>query len=431
MSRLEEMEDNISHRRLNINLKEVVEQKSALASLRSECNLLRERRNSIAGSLKDASLADDARKSLVTEGSALKKQLASLESREKSLTGEMNLHLSLLPNFSHPSAPKTEAKLLSLEGSQPFEGGLPSWWKDHQQFGVEQGLLDFATASAVSGGKFVYLRGMAAKLEQALIAWSSAKLSQWGFELVYPPELVQSEFLQACGFQVRDASSHVYKMQGSPETCLIGTSEISLAATFYKKTLTSAELPLRLAGVSHCFRQEAGGRGAANKGLYRLHQFSKVEMFIVCTPEQEALEFERLIAIQTDLYRSLGLHFRIVDMPLHDLGHPAARKIDMEAWMPSRNDYGEISSTSMVTDYQARRLQTRLRLPTGLLTYPHFLNGTAAAIPRLLLCILEQYQQPDGTLDIPEVLLPYMPTESLADADSPFQEPPPLTFSLL
>lgn len=235
-----------------------------------------------------------------------------------------------------------------------------------------------------------------------------------GFVPYSTPDLVRAPSVEKCGFQPRAEGTQVYSIEGS-DLCLTGTAEIPLGAIHMDDTLAEAQLPLRLCGFGHCFRTEAGAAGAATRGLYRLHQFSKVELFILATPEQSDALHAELLEFETALFTELGLHFKVLDMPTHDLGAPAYRKFDVEAWMPGLNRYGEISSASNCTDYQARRLNIRYR-PAGAdaagkkqpLRFVHTLNATACAVPRMLIAILENNQQADGSVVVPEALRPFL-----------------------
>lgn len=263
----------------------------------------------------------------------------------------------------------------------------------------------------MSGSKFYYLRGAAAILELALINWAMQRVStKHGFEAITTPDLVRGHVLERCGFQPRGENSQVYGVQGH-DLYLAGTAEIPLGGLFIDRTFAESELPVRVAAFGHCFRTEAGAAGAAGRGLYRVHQFSKVEMFVVCHPSQSDALLEELVAIEEEMFQDLGLHFVSLDMPSDDLGAPANKKVDIEAWMPGLARYGEVSSASNCTDYQARRLNIRFKPSGGASNAPssfcHTLNATAAAVPRLIVAILENFQRDDGSVVVPEVLRSY------------------------
>ncbi|KAH7291013.1 hypothetical protein KP509_30G073100 [Ceratopteris richardii] len=290
--------------------------------------------------------------------------------------------------------------------------------KNHVELGESLELMDFEAAAEVSGTKFYYLKNEGMLLELALVNWALSELVKRGFVPYSTPDLVRSSVIEKCGFQPRGSNTQVYSVEGT-DLCLAGTAEILLGGLYMDQILSEKQLPLKLVAFSHCFRTEAGAAGSATRGLYRVHQFSKLEMFVICKPEDSERFHEELISIEEELFSSLGLHFKILDMPTEDLGAPAYRKYDFEAWMPGLDRYGEISSASNCTDYQSRRLSIRYRptddiiLPTGKkgkapLQFAHTLNATAVAVPRMIVSILENFQQSDGSILIPKVLQPYM-----------------------
>lgn len=300
--------------------------------------------------------------------------------------------------------------------------------KNHVDVLESLDLIDFDSASVVSGSKFYYLRGAAAMLELALVNWALQCAMAKGFTPITTPDLVRESVLEKCGFQPRADNTQTYSVTDS-DLCLTGTAEVPLGGIYMDKVVEEAVLPIKMAAFGHCFRTEAGAAGAAGKGLYRVHQFSKVEMFVICTPEESDALHEELIGIEEEMFTALGLHYKILDMPSGDLGAPAYRKFDVEAWMPGLQRYGEISSASNCTDYQARRLNIRYRVaakpdaargddteapkkkkakkgsPTA---FCHTLNATACAVPRMIVAIMENFQQADGSVVVPEVLRPYL-----------------------
>ena len=230
-----------------------------------------------------------------------------------------------------------------------------------------------------------------------------------GFTPFITPDVAKEEILNGIGFNPRGAESNIYTIEGT-DTCLVGTAEITLGG-YYKDTILNKEdLPIKMTGLSHCFRREAGGAGQYSKGLYRVHQFSKLEMFIYCLPEESESYHKEILAIEEEIFQGLGLPYRIVDTATGDLGAPAYRKFDIEAWMPGRGDegeYGEVTSTSNCTDYQARSLNIRYRDDDGKIKFVHMLNGTAVALSRAMVAVIENYQNEDGSITIPEALKVY------------------------
>jgi len=413
--------DNIRSRNSAANLDLVLELYDQYLALQKEVERLRAERNAVANKMK-GKLDPSVRQALVEEGKNLKEALIGLEEDLVELTDKLQLEAQSIPNATHPDVPvgSEESSVVRKEvGSQrSFNFTI----KDHLQLGKELDLFDFDAAAEVSGSKFYYLKNEAVLLEMALINWAISEVSKKGFTPLITPEIVRSSVVEKCGFQPRAQNTQVYSIENSDQ-CLIGTAEIPVGGIHMDSILLDSALPLKYVAYSHCFRTEAGAAGAATRGLYRVHQFSKVEMFIFCRPEESDKWHEELITIEEDLYASLGLHFKTLDMATGDLGAPAYRKFDIEAWMPGLERYGEISSASNCTDYQSRRLGIRYR-PTpsepppanakkgkaagGPTQFVHTLNATAVAVPRLIVCILENFQQDDGSIVIPEPLRPFM-----------------------
>ena len=308
----------------------------------------------------------------------------------------------------HPDAPVGK---LDTENLEVKKVGTPRKFdfepKDHVQIAEELDLLDFDRGTKVSGPKFYYLKNDAVFLEQALIQYALNTLRKHGFELFITPDVAREEVLKGIGFNPRGNESNVYAIE-EEGTCLVATAEITLGGYHSGEILDKAKLPLLYGGLSHCFRREAGAAGQFSKGLYRVHQFDKVEMFVYSTPEQSDELHAKLREIEEEIFTGLGIPFHVVDTCTGDLGAPAYRKWDLEAWMPGRNggEYGEVTSTSNCTEYQARRLNIKYKDDDGKNKYVHTLNGTAIAVGRAMLAILENYQNEDGSVTIPEVLVP-------------------------
>ena len=280
--------------------------------------------------------------------------------------------------------------------------------KDHVQLGQDLDIIDFDTATRVSGTKFYYLKNEGVILELALVRYALDILMKKGFTLFTTPDVAKTEILEGIGFNPRGPESNVYTVEGEG-SCLIGTAEITLGGYYSGTVIDRDKLPLRLAGLSHCFRREAGAAGQFSKGLYRVHQFTKVEMFSYCLPEDSDRIHEELRGIEEEIFSGLGIPFRVVDTCTGDLGAPAYRKWDLEAWMPGRNggEWGEVTSTSNCTDYQARRLNVKYKDEDGKNKHVHMLNGTAIACSRGLIAVIENFQRADGSVGIPEALIPY------------------------
>ncbi len=400
---------NAELRNVQVDIPEIVKLYDQRNSLLGELESLRNQRNENARQMKQK-LTDDDRAALIQEGRRIKEQIPEMESHVKRIEDELFLKAGSVPNLTHPDVPVgngEESNKVLKHVSTPPRFDFPV--KDHLELGTELDLIDFDSAAQVSGTKFYYLKNEAVFLELALIRYAMDVLKRHGFVPMITPDIAREEVVSGIGFSPRGPESNIYTLEGN-EGCLVGTAEITLGGYVGSRILKHDELPLKLAGFSHCFRREAGAAGQFSKGLYRVHQFSKVEMFVYTAPDQSEAMLEQLLTIEEEIAQGLGLAYRVVDTCTGDLGGPAYRKYDIEAWMPGRGEsgeYGEITSTSNCTDYQARRLGTRYRDANGKPQHVHMLNGTAIAVSRALVCILENGQQRDGSVRIPETLVPY------------------------
>jgi len=305
--------------------------------------------------------------------------------------------LALLPNVPAPdAAPGPEDEVVREVGELPQ---LPFTPRDHLELAGE--LIDTERAAKLSGARFAYLRGELVTLELALVGWALQKLRGHGFEAVIPPVLVRERALYGTGF-LPDTEQQLYRL-ADDELYLTGTSEVALASLHDGEIIDAERLPLRYAGFSPCFRREAGAAGKDTRGIFRVHQFDKVEMFAFVAPEESAGEHERILAIEEEILRELQLPYRVVNIAVGDLGSSAAKKYDCEVWLPSEGRYRELTSCSNTTDYQARRLDIRLRRE-GKTQMAHTLNGTAVAVGRTIIALLENGQRDDGTVELPPVL---------------------------
>lgn len=411
----------IARQATSANPQEIVRLYEEFLRLSQETDRVRAARNENSTAMKKK-LEPEERQALIERGKALKDELEGLEAALSSAETALQREGQRLPNLTHPDVPvggEDVAAVLSEVGTAP---SFPFETKDHLALGEALDIIDFETGAIVAGSKFYYLRREAALLELALINWAMHKAAARGFLPMTTPDLVRESVFEKCGFQPRADNTQIYGVRDSG-MCLTGTAEIPLGGVYMDKIVSESDLPIKMAAFGHCFRTEAGAAGAAGRGLYRVHQFSKVEMFVVCTPEQSNQLHDELLDLEIEMFRDLGLHFKVLDMPTEDLGAPAYRKYDIEAWMPGLERYGEISSASNCTDYQSRRLNIRYRpkeaaAPAGEAKggkvkktptqFVHTLNATACAVPRMIVAILENFQQEDGSVVIPEVLRPYM-----------------------
>jgi seryl-tRNA synthetase len=369
---------------------------------------------------------DAARKQeLIAEGKRLREQVGALEKHVKQVETDLHAALLTIPNMTHPDAPigttGDDNKVLRRWGEPRKFEFTP---RDHVALAEALDLVDFEAGASVAGQKFYYLKNEAALLELALVQYAMTALVREGYTPVITPDVARVEVLEGIGFLPRDPDPEkrqIYSIADS-DLCLIATAEITLGGMHRDKVFDELQLPLKYVGLSHCFRTEAGAPGRDTRGLYRVHQFTKVEMFVFCAPDQsEAIHLE-LLRIEESIFQGLGLPYHVIDTCSGDLGGPAYRKYDLEAWMPGRGQggaYGEVTSTSNCTDYQARRLAVRYKVPGQKGTrFVHTLNGTAVAVTRAILAILENYQQADGSVTVPDVLRPWIAKDRIGPRHS-------------
>lgn len=324
--------------------------------------------------------------------------------------------LKLVPNMTHPDAPlgtEIDFKVLTTEGNIPqfrnkgwFSSGDKFQPKDHEELMLTLDVIDFERGAKTTGAKFYFTKNELVLLNNALIQYGIDILRKHSFVIMETPDIVKNEILSGVGFVPRGPESNTYALEET-DLSLIATAEIPLGGYHSNEKIDLSKGPLKYAGISHCFRKEAGTYGKASKGLYRVHQFTKLEMFVYCKPEDSNNMHEELLAIEREIVDGLGIPYRVIDTASQDLGAPAYRKFDIEAWMVMNQDYSEITSTSNCTDYQARRLGVRYRDESGKTRFAHTLNGTAVVTSRFPIAIFENFQQKDGSIKIPKVLQKY------------------------
>jgi seryl-tRNA synthetase len=341
-----------------------------------------------------------------------REQLARLSARGRELSDEVagvlsqrDAELASLPNLPAAGAPDSDQVLREV-------GEAGKTGRDHLELAGER--IDVARAARVSGSRFAYLRGDLALLEVALVSYAMQRLVKEGFEPVIPPVLVRDRALYGTGM-LPDTEQQIYRL-ADDDLYLVGTSEVSLASLHEDEILPGDALPRRYAGFSTCFRREAGAAGKDTRGIFRVHQFDKVEMFCFVEPDQAPAEHERLLSIEESILQELQIPYRVVAIAVNDLGASAARKYDCEAWLPGQGRYRELTSCSDTTDYQARRLDIRYRPHEGRPAHLNTLNGTAVAVGRTIIALLENGQQDDGSVVLPDVLRPFGAPEVLAPA---------------
>ncbi|MEN9558387.1 MAG: seryl-tRNA synthetase [Candidatus Parcubacteria bacterium] len=410
---------NVAARHVSVDVDALLKVDEERLALLKEVETLRKERNEVAGRMKG--IGADERDALIQRGKEIKEMLSVKEAVFTQIDQAWTALLLQIPNMSHPSTPMGKDDHDNVEVRRFGEPASIPDAKDHLQLGEMHDLIDFERGAKVAGAKFYFLKGRLVILEQALIRFAIDQCIKHGFTPMTTPDVARDTVLVGTGFNPRGPESQIYSLENS-DLSLIGTAEITVGGYHMDEVIPEAELPRRYVALSHCYRTEAGTYGRESYGLYRVHQFSKVEMFVLATPEQSEALHEELLRIEEDIWKQLEVPFRVVDICTGDLGGPAYRKYDLEAWMPGkssdkkealRGDWGEVTSTSNCTDYQARRLNTKVRRTSGETEFLHTLNGTAVSLARALVAIMENGQQEDGSIHIPKALVPYCGFETL------------------
>ncbi|KAI9094621.1 hypothetical protein DFS34DRAFT_628482 [Phlyctochytrium arcticum] len=395
-----------------------------------------------SSSQSDMKTLNQRKKELANEGKDLKQLIAAKESECHSLQQRLYDEARHIPNLTSPSTPiggESNAIVVEVVNSDLFEGTSKQSMRDHMAIAAMHDMVDFERAGKVTGSSFYYLRNAGTLLEMALTRFAMQRCMEAGFTPIMTPDVIRHEVVEACGFNPRSDDPQTYFLAEHGQTssqdasaskrnpnqlCLSATAEFPLAAMYGNEILTLDKLPTKMVAMGKAFRAE-GLAGATNRGLYRVHQFTKVEMFSITNKDGSDEALQEIAQIQKSLFQDLELCFRILDMPTHDLGAPAYKKFDMEAWMPGRQTWGEISSASNCTDYQSRRLNIR-HFTGGSATeatdFVHTINGTACAVPRLIIALLETHQRENGDVYIPTKLRPYFlgPEVDVLKANQPF-----------
>ncbi|CAN5680075.1 MAG: serine--tRNA ligase [Rubrobacteraceae bacterium] len=411
----ETVKENCVNRGVEADVDLLVELADRRSALITELNELRQNQNEMVKNV-GRERDEEKRKKLIEESRAAKDEVPKKESELHEVEGRLEEEQLKIPNITHPDSPIGKDDAENVEISR--WGGVPEFdfdVKDHVELGESLGIIDFDAGAKTTGSKFYFLRGDAVLLELGLIRYAMDILIERGFTPTITPDLARDEMLVGTGFIPRGPEAQIYSVEGD-DLSMIATAEITLAGSLADEILDESELPIRLAGLSHCFRTEAGAHGRASRGLYRVHQFTKVEMFVFTTPEKSEETHAEMLEIEEKVFQGLGLPYRVVDICTGDLGGAAYRKYDVEAWMPGRNDFGEVTSTSNTTDFQARRLKIRYRKDGGRPQLLHTLNGTALALSRAFIALLEVHQQKDGSVQLPENLVPYVGKERIEPA---------------
>ena len=337
---------------------------------------------------------------------AVGNEIAALEQKMAEVEKGYTELLLRVPNLTHPDSPvggESDFKVVATVGKPPAFTFTP---KDHDELLLNLDLIDFERGAKVAASKFYFTKNNLVRLNYALINYGLDILSEAGFTIIETPDVAKNEILSGVGFNPRGTETQIYSIENT-DLSLIGTAEITMGGYHAGEILDLSQGPKKYAALSHCYRTEAGAYGKTSKGLYRVHQFTKLEMFVYCKPEDSEQIHKELLALEQKIADGLELPYQVIDVASGDLGGPAYRKYDIEAWMTMKNDYGEVTSTSNCTDYQARRLNIKYRKEDGTTEYVHTLNGTAVVLSRFPLALVENNQQEDGSVHIPKALQPY------------------------
>ena len=404
---VEAVKSNCVNRGVKCDVDRLVSLDKERVKLLQEVEELKSMKNSLNDLIKTAD--QNERAEIIEKGKEVKMKLEIKEPALKSVKEELEVILLSIPNATHPDSPigKTDEENKEIE----IYGDIPKFSfiaKTHEQIMKDLDLADFERAAKVSGSKFYYLKNEGALLELALVNFAMEKLFQKGFVPVITPDLARNSVIEGIGFSPRGEESQIYNIENS-DLSLVGTAEITMGGYHADEVFDEKDLPKKYVALSHCFRTEAGAYGKHSSGLYRVHQFTKVEMFAYAKPEESEAIHNEFKNIEVEIFQDLGIPFRVVDICTGDLGGPAYRKYDLEAYMVSKDGWGEVTSTSNTTDYQARRLKVKVQRADGTREFAHLLNGTAVAVSRALIAVIENYQQEDGSVVIPEVLRKWMP----------------------
>ena len=413
----EAVRQNLSNRNVSADIDRLLELETKRRDKLHEVESLNREANDAAKKIGKAK-SEEEREALKSEGRRLRGLKDEAQKEHDQLDAEAHEIQLHIPNMAHPDAPigEDDKSNLELGRGQHEPKSFDFEILDHLELGQHHDWIDFEGGARTTGAGFYFLKGELVLLDLAIQQFAVNELMQRGFVPTITPDLAQDSVLEGIGFMPRGPETQVYSIDNM-NLSLIGTAEITLGGLYSGHVFDAEELPLKICGISHCYRTEAGAAGRASRGLYRVHQFTKVEMFAFTTPDQSDAMHEELRQIECDLFDAIGIPFRIVDTATGDLGGPAYRKYDLEAWMPGRGDngeWGEVTSTSNCTDYQARRLNVRFKEKSKKGTrFAHTLNGTAFALSRALISILENHQNEDRSVTIPEVLRPFMGRERI------------------
>lgn len=385
----------------DVNISELLKLDDQRRELIKTVDSLRQERNELSGRMKGGKPDPE----LIAEVKEIKAKLAEAEPKLDELEKELNIGLKRVPNVIFDDVPL---------GGEECSVEIAKWGEnksvgvDHLDYATGRGWLDFERGAKVAGAKFYYLKDGLALLENALLQFGIKKILEHGFHYMTVPDMVSGKVLEGCGFSPRSSKqSDEYYIEGE-DLAMIATAEMPITGFHMNEILDEKDLPLCYAGYSACFRKEAGTYGKYTRGLFRVHQFNKLEMYIFCLPEQSKALHEKIRQIEEEIWQEIGIPYRVINIAAGDLGAPAAKKYDIEYWSPVNQKYQELTSCSNCTDFQARSLNIRVRRENGEIEVLHTLNGTAISLARTMVALIENYAEADGKLHIPAVLQPYL-----------------------
>lgn len=396
------VQQNAKNKGYDIDVSALLRVDSERRELQTKIDELREKRNTISSSMKNGKPSDE----MISEGKRVKEELGDLESQQKEIDERYNQLINAIPNTIQPGVPiggEKDSVEIKKVGEQPT-GAI-----DHLDFALKRDWVDFERGAKVAGAKFYYLKGDLALLENAIYQFALNFLVSKGFKFMTVPHMVSSRVLEGTGFSPRTSDqSDEYAIDGE-DLSLIATAEIPLTGYHADEIIDEDQLPLMYAGYSPCYRKEAGTYGKHTRGLFRVHQFNKLEMYAYTLPENSVQMHETILNLEEDIWQAIGIPYHVINVAAGDLGAPASKKYDIEYWSPVDNIYRELTSCSNCTDYQTRNLNIRIRRKDGTIESAHSLNGTAVSLARSLVAIIENFQSEDGEhLIVPEVLRQYM-----------------------
>lgn len=398
---LELVERSTKEKGYKINIKEVLDLDEKRKKELIRVEELRRRRNEIAAKMKGGK----PEFALIEEGKKIKSELLELESSLEEVEAELKERVKSIPNIIFEDVPlggEENSVEVKVWGEKRTSG------VDHLDYAVSRDWVDFERGAKVAGAKFYYLKNELALLENALLQYGLSKVIEHGFIYMTVPDMVSSRVLEGCGFNPRTSDqSDEYYIEGE-DLAMSATAEMPLTGYHMDEIIDEEKLPLLYAGYSACFRKEAGTYGKYTRGLFRVHQFNKLEMYVFCLPEQSKEIHEKILAIEEEIWQGLGIPYHVINTAAGDLGAPAAKKYDIEYWSPANQKYQEITSCSNCTDYQAQAVNCRVRRKDGSVEFVHTLNGTAISLARALVVLIENYADANGKMKVPEVLKPYL-----------------------